>query len=119
VADADQRLGPMLEAIVDGKYYWVPFARLRSLTMEAPVDLRDQVWMPANFVWSNGGESVGLIPARYPGSAEAGAALALARSTEWREQGDWSVGLGQRMLATSGGEYALLDVRKLQITPEG
>ena len=25
LADADSRLGPILEAIIDGKYYWVPF----------------------------------------------------------------------------------------------
>ena len=87
IADADPRLGPMLEAIVDGKYYWVPFHRLRSLTVEAPVDLRDQVWMPAQFTWANGGVSVGFVPTRYPGSAAAGADLATSRRTEWREQG--------------------------------
>ena len=28
IADADSRLGPVLEAIINGRYYWVPFARL-------------------------------------------------------------------------------------------
>ncbi len=61
----------MLEAMVDGKYYWVPFHRLRTLDIEPPADLRDQVWMPAHFVWTNGGESFGFIPTRYPGSEQA------------------------------------------------
>ena len=117
VADADQRLGPMLEALVDGKYYWVPFARLRSLAIEAPADLRDQVWMPAQFVWANGGEAVGFVPTRYPGSGSAGPDLALARRTEWREHGDWFLGLGQRMLATDSLDVPLMELRRLEITP--
>lgn len=117
IADADPRLGPMLEAMVDGKYYWVPFHRLRSLDIEAPEDLRDQVWMPTRFVWANGGEAFGFIPTRYPGSEHAeAAALRLARRTEWREDGPWFLGLGQRMLATDAGEFALMDVRRLEFS---
>jgi type VI secretion system protein ImpE len=116
IADADQRLGPMLEAIVDGNYWWVPFHRLQRVVIEAPADLRDQVWMPANFTWANGGQSVGFVPTRYPGSESAEPGLALARRTEWREQGDWSLGLGQRMLATDAEEVSLMDLRRLEIT---
>src|SRR4029077_7988699 len=29
IADADSRLGPILEAIVEGKYYWIPFCRIK------------------------------------------------------------------------------------------
>jgi type VI secretion system protein ImpE len=117
LADADPRLGPMLEVIVDGRYFWVPFHRLQSLSIEAPADLRDQVWLPAQFVWANGGEAVGFIPARYPGSEAAqDPAIALGRKTEWREQGEWYLGLGQRMLATDGGEHPLLDIRRIDIT---
>jgi len=116
IADADPRLGPMLEATIDGKYYWVPFARLHLLEIEPPADLRDQVWMPAHFVWTNGGDSVGFVPTRYPGSeAAADPALALANRTEWRERGDWYLGSGQRMLATDGGEFALMDLRRIAV----
>ena len=31
IADADDRLGPVLEAIVNGRYYWVPFERVRRI----------------------------------------------------------------------------------------
>ena len=115
VADSDQRLGPMLEALVDGKYFWVPFQRLRSLVLEAPADLRDQVWMPARFVWANGGEAVGFVPTRYPGSASAGPELAASRRTEWREQDDWCLGIGQRVLVTDSAEVALMDLRLLEV----
>jgi type VI secretion system protein ImpE len=117
IADADQRLGPMLEAIVNGRYYWIPFHRLREVRLEKPVDLRDLVWTPAELVYANGGETVALLPSRYPGSETAGdTRLALGRATEWREQaGGLHVGLGQRLLATDQGEYGLLDVRKIEL----
>jgi type VI secretion system protein ImpE len=43
IADADMRLGPVCEAIINGRYYWVPFARLSRIDLEAPADLRDVV----------------------------------------------------------------------------
>ncbi len=115
IADADPRLGPVLEAVVEGKYYWVPFGRIARLSLEPPADLRDQVWMPAQFIWSSGGESMGFIPTRYPGSQSADEDLTLARRTEWRGSDDWPLGLGQRMLATDADEVALMDLRKLVI----
>ena len=118
IADADPRLGPMLEALVDGRYFWVPFHRLSVIEIDPPEDLRDQVWMPARFTWANGGEAAGFIPTRYPGSGRAAdPALALARRTEWMGEGDWFTGLGQRMLATDNGEYALQDVRRIALHP--
>lgn len=121
IADADTRLGPMLEAIVNGRYYWVPFHRIQKIAVEAPADLRDCVWMPAQFTWSNGGELVGFIPTRYPGSEQSDdSALQLARKTVWQDQGEGSVvGLGQRMLATDAGEFALMDVRRIEFASAG
>ncbi|MGQ0697752.1 MAG: type VI secretion system accessory protein TagJ [Panacagrimonas sp.] len=115
IADADPRLGPVLEAMVNGRYYWVPFTRLTRVVIEEPADLRDFVWIPANLQFSNGGETPALIPVRYPGSEKAGdGALALARKTEWQTQGnDLFTGLGQRLLATDAGEYPLLQCREI------
>ncbi len=48
IMDGDNRLGPVLEAIVNGRYYWVPFQHIRSIQVEEPEDLRDLVWMPAS-----------------------------------------------------------------------
>jgi type VI secretion system protein ImpE len=117
IADADPRLGPMLEAIVNGKYYWIPFARLREIRVEKPVDLRDVAWTPAHLTLANGGETVALIPTRYPGSEKATTpGLVMARATEWVERpGQTFLGLGQRLLATDQGEHALMDVRVIQL----
>ncbi|OOG63869.1 virulence protein SciE type [Rhodanobacter sp. B04] len=113
IADADPRLGPCLEIIVNGGYSWVPFSRLRELKFEAPSDLRDKVWVPVQVTWVNGGRAIGFIPSRYQGSERAGESdLVLARKTDWVEiAADFPVGCGQRMLATDAGDYPLLDVR--------
>jgi type VI secretion system protein ImpE len=120
VCDADSRLGPVLEAIINGRYYWVPFARLSKMTIEAPEDLRDVVWMPAHLQFENGGESVALIPTRYPGSeGAADGPVALARKTVWQEIAPGTHhGLGQRIIATDAGDVPLMEIRTLSITQE-
>ena len=109
----------MLEAVINGRYYWVPFTRLRMVTVEEPVDLRDVVWMPAHLQFENGGDSVALIPTRYPGSeASADGLLQLARKTIWEEvAADHHRGLGQRVLATDAADVPLMDVRTVMLTP--
>lgn len=117
IADADVRLGPVLEAVINGRYYWVPFARLSRVTIEAPSDLRDAVWMPAYLQFENGGESPALIPTRYPGSeASEDGLIRLARKTEWVESApDVFFGLGQRLITTDAGEFPLMDIRTITI----
>jgi type VI secretion system protein ImpE len=117
ISDADSRLGPVVEAIVDGKYYWVPFTAIKQIHIEAPTDLRDLVWLPTGFIWGNGGEASGLIPTRYPDSqASEDDAIRLARKTEWVERpADTYLGLGQRMFATDVGEFSLLQTRQIDL----
>ena len=113
LADADSRLGPVIEAIVNGKYYWVPVSRLMRIEIDKPADLRDFVWTPATLTLENGAVNVALIPTRYPGTErETDNALRLSRATDWREVpgGAWH-GVGQRMLTTDQAELALLDAR--------
>lgn len=118
IADADSRFGPVLEAIVDGKYYWIPFDNISSIHFDPPEDLRDLVWMPAQFVWANGGQSVGLIPTRYPSTVEhSEGALLLARKTEWQEVSERRFyGLGQRILTTDVDEYPLLNIKEIRLS---
>ena len=113
IADADARLGPVIEAVINGRYYWLPFSRLSQIDIDPPQDLRDAVWMPAHFQFTNGGEVVGLIPTRYPDTAlAAGDALALARRTEWLEaEPGFVTGLGQRLFTTDVADHPLMDVR--------
>lgn len=123
LADSDMRLGPVCEAVIHGRYYWLPFDRLARISLDPPADLRDFVWMPAHFTFSNGGEGAGVIPTRYPGSdAQDDGLLMLARRSEWTEvRAGVFHGLGQRVLTTDGGDFPLLDVRQIVLasTAEG
>ena len=117
ICDADSRLGPVLEAVINGRYYWVPFSRLSSVAIEPPEDLRDMVWMPAHLEFENGGESVALIPTRYTGSESSGDGLvALARKSLREEVApDVHYGLGQRVLATDSGDMPVMEIRALAL----
>lgn len=117
IADADMRLGPLLEIIVNGRYFWMPFSALRHATFDPPADLRDAVWTPANLTLANGGDIVALIPTRYVGTTVSGSAAAkLALATDWADLGhDAFVGTGQRLLTTDQGDHALMDIRALTL----
>ena len=90
---------------------------LSEVRIEKPADLRDIAWTPAYLTLANGGETVGLIPTRYPGSEKSSnPALVMARGTEWTESpGGTYIGLGQRLLATNEGEHALMDIREIKL----
>lgn len=119
LADADSRLGPVVEAFIEGKYFWVPLVRIQKLELEKPNDLRDLVWLPARFTWTNGGAVSGHIPVRYPGTEKSeDDALKLARRTDWMEKpsGTW-LGLGQRMLTSDLGDHPLLETTLIEMNP--
>lgn len=121
IADADMRLGPVIEAIVNGRYFWLPFGQIGQLDFDSPTDLRDSVWMPGNLRLKNGGEVVVLVPTRYAGTAPGGDnAERLSRATTWTDAGaDTFVGRGQRLWTTDAAEVALMEVRSLTIGDGG
>ena len=85
--------------------------------VEPATDLRDLVWVPAQFVWENGGQAAGHIPTRYPGTEHsADGKLKLSRKTEWLDKQGVHAGLGQRVLATNTSEYPLLEIRTIEFT---
>jgi type VI secretion system protein ImpE len=117
IADADSRLGPVLEAIMEGKYYWIPFDRISRLLIEPPTDLRHLVWIPAQVIWITGGQSALHIPVRYPGTEQASDdRLRLSRMTTWDEMGEGEFrGLGQRTFAAGEQDFPILDVRTVEL----
>lgn len=120
IADADMRLGSVLEVVLNGRYFWLPFTQIQKLEIDEPSDLRDTVWMAGTLTLVSEGAVPVLIPTRYPGSAAAGAGEQLARETQWQDAGGGAyVGLGQRLLTIGDKDFALMDMRLLQIGEQG
>jgi type VI secretion system protein ImpE len=123
MADADSRLGPVLEVIINGRYGWLPMMHCRAFSIEPVEDLRDLVWAPAHVTFANDADTVALMPTRYAGTpldvaAGADGALALARRTEWLElAGGQYRGIGQRTLTTDAAELGLLELRQVSFNP--
>jgi len=119
IADGDSRLGPVLEAVINGRYSWVPLDALVKIVIEEPTDLRDLVWTAAQLEFVNSGTTVALIPTRYPGSAtHADGAVRLARRTDWLPLGEpHFAGLGQRVFTTDNGDTGILQAREILLRP--
>lgn len=117
--DGDSRLGPVIEAVINSQYYWIPQTRLRSIHLEAPAQARDAVWTAASVTLENDAKISAFIPARYPGAAGwTDDLLKLSRRTDWEEPvSGFYVGQGQRVWMTDNAEFALLDVRELEFSP--
>lgn len=120
IADADPRFGPTIEAIIAGRYGLMPFAALEALTIHPPHDLRDTVWVPAEFALRQGIKVAGFIPVRYPGSeASKDPAIVMGQATDWTEANGGEVGLGQRLLVLSdGSDRPLLSVRRIDFAED-
>lgn len=112
IADADPRFGPVIEAIIGGRYGLLPFDAVAKITSEGPKDLRDIVWYPVELTLKAGPRIAALLPARYPDLSADPAELA-ARATGWRDDGH---GVGQRLWTASDGEdRGLLSVRSVEL----
>lgn len=112
IADADPRFGPVMEAIIGGRYGLLPFDAVAKIDAEGPKDLRDIVWYPVELTLKAGPRVAALLPARYPDLSDDPAERA-ARATGWRDDGR---GVGQRLWATSDGEdRGLLSVRSVEL----
>ena len=117
IADSDSRLGPIVEAVVEGRYYWIPISRILEIRLEEPADLRDVVWTPVQFTWTTGAQQVGLIPTRYPASESGTTNERLGRETNYDEPAPGVfVGRGQRMWMTDAGEYSIMQTRLIRLS---
>lgn len=114
--DGDGRFGPVIEAIVAGRWGLIPFCVIEEIRTEGPGDLRDLVWLPAEMRLREGGAVAALLPVRYPGAEEeADAGLRLARRTEWRQADGVVLGAGRRIWTTDAGEDVdILSFRRIR-----
>jgi type VI secretion system protein ImpE len=120
LCDGDSRLGPTLEIIANGQYYWLPLESCNGVLIEPPVDMRDLVWAAGEVMLPNEGRVPVLIPTRYPGTElQTADTMRLSRTTEWRDLGDdqWA-GMGQRMWMSDLGEHPILETRMIDFSSD-
>ncbi|MVW70268.1 type VI secretion system accessory protein TagJ [Bordetella sp. 15P40C-2] len=121
ISDGDSRLGPVMEFMMGSRYGWLPFAALRNVRILAPEGLADLVWAQAEITTTDGRTHYGAIPARYPALpgqqfSELPDGVKLGRMTDWHcLHEDMYAGIGQKMWMTDQGEYALLDIRTVEM----
>ena len=114
--DGDDLLAPLLELFVAGRYVWVAWTQIRSLTSEPPKSFRDTLWMPVKLTLSDGKLCEGSIPVLYFGSHEAADDnLRLGLATDWEDEGGLVRGKGRRLLYADGDEQEVLAMRELEI----
>ena len=124
IEDADPRIGARLEVSAGGRYLWIPFAHLASVTIEPPTRLRDVRWISARL--ETGAEirhmDLGnvLLPALSPAVwRSTDADLRLGRATDWEELPDGEFApVGQKVWRIDGRDVPLLEIRELVLTRE-
>ena len=115
--DVDERLGARLEVFAGGSYMWIPFTQIASISIPPPVRLRDLLWAPAvvNTTSEFRGGKLGevLLPVLYPFTwQQPSDEVRLGRMTSFSDTG---IPYGQRLLAAGDHEFALLEIRSLEI----
>ncbi|MCC7398646.1 MAG: hypothetical protein IT455_16375 [Planctomycetes bacterium] len=118
LVDHDDALGGVLEVFASGRYLWLPFANLRSLSFEPPKGLFDLLWVGCNFEDHDGRRALVHVPVLYAGShTHADPLVRCGRKTEWSDEAGVAFrGFGPRVLRADDQEVPLLDVRRIDLT---
>lgn len=119
--DGDPRIGARLEMFVAGQYRLMPLEHLATVSMPPPAKARDLLWVTASVVAGEAleGADMGevLVPALTPlAHTHEDQLVRLGRVTEWQEDGETDVPIGQKMLLVDGEDFPILEVRELVIS---
>lgn len=118
--DLDDLIAGVLEVLTsNGKYYWVPIDRVRSIEFRAPVRPRDLLWRRANVEVEDGPEGEVFLPSIYvaPAGALVDDALRLGRRTDWVGITSEPVrGVGLRTFLVGDEDRTILQLGELTFT---
>lgn len=114
--DGDDLLAPVLEFSVAGRYVWLAWNQVKTLTSNEPKSLLDLCWMPVRLELHTGDACEGVVPVLYYDSYKSDdGALKLGHATDWVERDGLVRGVGRRMLYADGNEVDLLGVRSMEL----
>jgi type VI secretion system protein ImpE len=119
IADGDERLGPVIEIILGGTYYWVPFDKVESLHIPPPKRVMELVWAPVDLkLVGHPASSIVYMPTRYlPPREEGTDALLTGTETIWRELpggGGWQ-GHGRRVWYVDGEPLGMFEAGRINL----
>lgn len=116
LSDADRRIGPVLEAFLDGRYYWIPFRQLQWIEISEPEATVEVVWCRAKLGLSTGAEVSAYLPARYVGTElRQESALILGRETQWQPcAGGGEAPVGARLFESDQADYGIFECGRIE-----
>jgi type VI secretion system protein ImpE len=116
--DADDLLGPVLEVLAQGRYFWIPVEQVEALALNPPKFARDLLWMPARLMMREGEQGEVFLPTLYPNShAHPDEAVKLGRSTDWKQaEGGPVLGAGLKTFLIGDDPSTVLDWRQLELS---
>jgi type VI secretion system protein ImpE len=97
--DASDLLPGVLEVLTsNGKYYWIPVARVQLMIFHPPRRPRDLAWRRCSMTVADGPDGEVYVPVTYYAAAETiDDAHRLGRETSWSEDAGPVRGSGQRL----------------------
>ncbi|MCL2163306.1 MAG: hypothetical protein FWH55_02700 [Oscillospiraceae bacterium] len=88
IVDGDDRLGPIVELIFGGNYFWVPFDMIESLQIPIPTRPIDFVWIAVTVKLVGYPYRIAYMPSRYvlpENEDERTNSLLIGSETTWQE----------------------------------
>jgi type VI secretion system protein ImpE len=120
--DADDLTAGFLEAFTtNGKYYWLPFERVRRIILHPPETPLDVLWRRCQIAVAEGPNGIVYLPQLYVDSPQAeDESVQVGRSTEWRgAEGEPVRGVGHRLLWINEELRPLVSIDALEFSPSG
>jgi type VI secretion system protein ImpE len=115
--DLDDLTAHFLEVLTTtGKYFWVPFDKVRRVDFKPPARPRDLLWRHAQLSVVDGPDGAVYVPAIYPATlTSVSDAARLGRLTDWQGGDGTPVrGIGQRTFVVGEEARAVMEINVLE-----
>jgi len=114
--DADDLLGPVIEAFHGERYLWIPIEQVRKLRLEEGDELRDAIYRPATIWLGDGSQWEVFLPALYTGTAEhSEEGIRTGAGVDWVDRGGLVRGLGSRTYLFGEEEVNFSEFREVEV----
>jgi type VI secretion system protein ImpE len=114
--DADDLLGPILEAFHGSRYFWLPVDQVRTLRFGDEEGLRDRLYRPATIRLADGRDWEVSLPTLYSGTAkhpEEG--IRSGAGIDWVERAGLMRGAGARLYLFGEEELTAEEFRQVEV----